>query len=186
MLKTKTTRCKFCRKLFDEPRYFPQWCSEDCGAELGMRKLAKIKKSQEAKQRKADSVKREAIKSRSDWLREAQTSFNAFIRARDADLPCISCGRHHTGQYHAGHYLSVGARPELRFVEANVHKQCSACNNYLSGNIVLYRIALIEKIGQEMVDYLEGPHAAKKYTIEQLKAIKMNYAAWTKELKANQ
>ena len=151
-----------------------------------MRKLAKIKKSQEAKQRKADSVKREAIKSRSDWLREAQTSFNAFIRARDADLPCISCGRHHTGQYHAGHYLSVGARPELRFVEANVHKQCSACNNYLSGNIVLYRIALIEKIGQEMVDYLEGPHAAKKYTIEQLKAIKMNYAAWTKELKANQ
>lgn len=186
MLKTKTTRCKFCRKLFDEPRYFPQWCSEDCGAELGMRKLAKIKKSQEAKQRKADSVKREAIKSRSDWLREAQTSFNAFIRARDADLPCISCGRHHTGQYHAGHYLSVGARPELRFCEANVHKQCSACNNYLSGNIVLYRIALIEKIGQEMVDYLEGPHAAKKYTIEQLKAIKMNYSAWTKELKANQ
>lgn len=179
-------KCKVCRAEYQPIKPLQKVCGYDCALSLAASTRAKEEKIARVKEKRADSVKREAIKSRSDWLREAQTAFNAFIRARDADLPCISCGRHHTGQYHAGHYLSVGARPELRFCEANVHKQCSACNNYLSGNIVLYRIALIEKIGQEMVDYLEGPHAAKKYTIEQLKAIKMNYAAWTKELKANQ
>lgn len=183
---TKTRKCKVCRQPYEQRQSFAVWCSPACGAELGVQRLLKAKKAAELREKRQDKVKRESLKRRADWLREAQTSFNAFIRARDADLPCISCGRHHTGQYHAGHYLSVGARPELRFCEANVHKQCSACNNYLSGNIVLYRIALIDKIGQEMVDWLEGPHMPKRYTIEQLKAIKANYAAWAKELKANQ
>ena len=34
---------------------------------------------------------------------------------RDFDKPCVSCGNYHQGQWHAGHYLTVGARPELRF-----------------------------------------------------------------------
>jgi hypothetical protein len=119
--------------------------------------------------------RREAIKPRAKWMREAQAAFNAWIRQRDKDLPCISCGRHHQGQWHAGHYLSTGARPELRFDERNVHKQCSACNTHLSGNLVLFRAGLIAKLGLESVEWLEGPHEPRKYTIEDLRQIRDDY-----------
>lgn len=128
-----------------------------------------------------DKAKREKLKSRATWMREAQAVFNRFIRARDEGQPCISCGRHHQGQIHAGHYLSTGARPELRFDERNVHAQCAPCNNHLSGNIALYRIALISKIGLAAVEELEGPHEAKKYTIDELRAIKAEYTRKLKE-----
>jgi len=178
---TKPAKCKVCRSPFVQYRSFENFCSPECGLVIAQKKLAAKAKAE----RRDDGVRRMAIKTRAEWLKEAQAAFNSFIRARDADEPCISCQRHHTGQYHAGHYLSVGARPELRFVETNVHKQCSACNTHLSGNIVLYRKHLIEKVGQEMVDWLEGPHAQCHYDIEQLKAIKKSYTAMARVLRSN-
>jgi hypothetical protein len=52
-----------------------------------------------------------------------------------------------------------------------------------SGNLGPYRIELIKRIGQEKVDWLEGPHEPKRYTIDDLKAIKAHYRALTRELK---
>ena len=125
--------------------------SYECAVELAKqdreKRLAKEQKKQRSAQRKRDKETRDRLKSRSDHLREAQTVFNKFIRLRDEKAPCISCGRHHKGQYHAGHYRSTGACPELRFEELNVHKQCAPCNDHLSWNIVNYRINLIKKIG---------------------------------------
>lgn len=181
-MKQKT--CKSCRQLFTAQKMGQKVCCPECAIALAVSERGKAEKVAQVKERKADAVKRDKLKSRSDWAREAQTAFNAFIRARDADQPCISCGRHHQGQYHAGHYLSVGARPELRFEELNCAKQCSPCNNYLSGNAVLYRIALINKIGLEAVEWLEGPHEPKKYTIDDLKEIKAYYRSLEKEVRA--
>ena len=138
--------------------------------------------TREKKERKEHRQAKERIKSRGDWLKEAQAVFNKYIRLRDEKDPCISCGRNHTGQYHAGHYRSVGAAPELRFDENNVHKQCAPCNNHKSGNAIEYRIALVKRIGLDKVEWLEGPHEAKKYTIEEIKEIKMKYKAKAKEL----
>ena len=171
----KPKKCKSCRQVFDPSRPMQAACSIDCAKAIARRKREKIEAA-ETRRRK------EAIKSRPELMREAQTAFNAFIRARDADLPCISCGRHHNGQYHAGHYLSTGARPELRFEESNVHKQCQPCNTHLHGNLVLYRIGLIKRIGLGKVEWLEGPHSAKKYTHDELRHIKATYAAKAKEL----
>lgn len=181
-MKTKITRCAVCENLFVQYRSFVTWCSADCGLIVVKKKIAAKAKVE----RRDDSVRRIAIKTRAQWLKEAQTAFNSYIRARDSDLPCISCGRHHKGQYHAGHFLSVGARPDLRFVESNVHKQCSACNTHLSGNIVLYRKALIEKVGLMMVEWLEGPHKPCHYDIEQLKAIKKSYAAMARNFRGKE
>lgn len=133
----------------------------------------------EAKEHKERKLK---AKTRAQWMRETQALANRYVRLRDANDPCISCNRFHQGQWHAGHYLSTGARPELRFDENNIHKQCAPCNNHLSGNIVLYRKRLIEKIGQEKVDWLEGPHEPKKYTIDDLKQIKAEYTRKIKEV----
>jgi len=93
-----------------------------------------------------------------------------------------------------GHYLSVGAHPELRFEPNNAHLQCTRCNggagkygNFNNkGETVAknYRINLIKKIGQAKVDWLEGPHEAKNYTIDDIKEIKSLYKQKLKELKA--
>jgi hypothetical protein len=131
---------------------------------------------------------REGLKTRSEHLKELQAIFNRFIRLRDTvpvDLPCISCQRHHKGQYHAGHFLSRGSHPELRFDEDNCHKQCSACNNHLSGNLVNYRRFLIEKIGLQAVENLEGYHPPLKLDIPQIKELKAVYKAKIKEISAN-
>jgi hypothetical protein len=52
-----------------------------------------------------------------------------------------------------------------------------------SGNLLGYRPRLLEKIGMEKLEWLEGPHAPKKYTIDELKALTAHYRALTRELK---
>ena len=55
-------------------------------------------------------ARKEAIKTLADLKREAQTALNRWIvQVRDADNPVFPCGRHHQGQWHAGHYMA-GAR----------------------------------------------------------------------------
>jgi hypothetical protein len=181
-----TRKCKVCREVFTPTKPMQSVCSPDCALSLATSKRAKAVKVEQVKERRADKVKRDKLKSKSDWAKEAQTAFNRFIRLRDHDQPCISCGRHHSGQYHAGHYLSVGARPELRFCETNVHKQCSVCNNHLSGNIVMYRIGIFKKLGLQAVDWLEGPHQLRHDTIDDLKTLAARYNMLARELKEKQ
>ena len=141
-----------------------------------------VKASKKAASR-AIKARKEAAKPRSKWLQEAQTAFNAWIRARDAGKGCISCGTHQ-GKENAGHYRSTQAAPELRLTEENVHLQCERCNTYLSGNLIEYRKALIHRIGLERVEWLEGPHEPKKYTVDDLWAIRDDYRARLKTLQA--
>ena len=85
--------------------------------------------------------------------KKAITLFNASIRERDKDLPCISCGKYN--QLQAGHFYSAGHHELLRFEEDNVHGQCVKCNYFLSGNLIKYREGLIKKIGIERVERLD-------------------------------
>ena len=174
--------CKVCKSKFTSMLSTARVCSPICAMRFARASRDKAEKTAQVKERREDKVNREKIKSRADWAKEAQASFNAWVRMRDAHLPCISCGRHHEGQYHAGHYLSRGARPELAYEPLNCQKQCAPCNVYLSGNIALYRINLIQRIGLDRVEWLEGPHEPKKYTIDDLKVIKETYSKLTKEM----
>jgi len=79
--------------------------------------------------------------------------FHKFIRERDKDKPCISCGQYTTLQ--AGHFYSGGHYSALRFDEDNVHGQCLRCNYFLSGNLNNYRINLEKKIGTERLKQLD-------------------------------
>jgi hypothetical protein len=182
----KKCSVKTCRASFVPKVSFQSWCSPDCAVVIARDKREKKRKSLASIERREIKVRKEKLKSRADHLREAQATFNEWVRLRDADRPCISCGRHHEGQYHAGHYRSVGANPELRFEPLNVWKQCAPCNTYLSGNLVNYRISLLQGIGAEKVEWLEGPHEPRKYTVEEIKTIKAEYRAKTRELKKGQ
>jgi hypothetical protein len=150
-------------------------CSPECAIGLHEKSVSKAIKASNR-----EALKK--LKPRSQWLKDAQAVFNKFIRIRDANNACISCGRHHQGQYHAGHYRTVGSAPHLRFNEQNVHKQCAPCNNHKSGDIVNYRMNLVKKIGIESVEQLESNNEPKKYTIDDIKQIIAEYKNKCKEL----
>jgi hypothetical protein len=79
--------------------------------------------------------------------------FHTFIRDRDKDKPCVSCGKYTTLQ--AGHFYSAGHYPGLKFDPLNVHGQCVRCNLYLSGNLINYRLRLTNRITQKQLETLD-------------------------------
>lgn len=180
-VKPKPKTCRVCGKKYQpEPGLRPRVCGVPCAVKWSQRQR------EATRQRLAREQKREArrrLMTRSDYLKTAQAAFNAWIRERDKHLPCVSCGRWHEGQWHAGHYRTTAAAPELRFEPLNVWRQCAPCNNHKSGDIVNYRKTLLERIGPYKLEWLEGPHEAKHYTVEQLQEIAREYRAKTRELK---
>lgn len=188
MRKPKECKCKVCGGYFTKTISTAQKvCSPKCAIILS-KEQARKKKEKEDKQERIETKKRmtalkQKIKSRSDWLNDLQSWVNKFVRLRDKNEPCISCGRYHQGQWHAGHYRSRGACPELRFNEDNIHKQCSVCNNHKSGNAIEYRINLISKIGLERVEFLERhDHQPLKLSIDEIKELIKVYKAKCKGL----
>ena len=173
-MKARRRKCKSCREWF-KPVADNHWaCKPECGVALAK---AAIEKAHRFRLREAKAK----AKTRGDHLREAQAAFNKWIRLRDKDLPCVSCGRHHEGQYHAGHYRSIGGSPALRFDEANCHKQCAPCNNWKHGNLTPYRVELLKRIGADEVARLEGPQEPLKLTIDELKRLKAKYMKLARE-----
>jgi hypothetical protein len=188
--KPKKCRVAECGASFVPARLGQAVCSPACAIIDAPKNREMARKSLAQVERKEIKVRKEKLKSRAEHLREAQAAVNEYVRLRDAHLPCISCDSlpsdHDliTGsRWDAGHYRSVGACPELRFEPLNIHRQCVKCNRNLSGNAVEYRIRLVLRIGPEKVAWLEGLHPACKYTVEEIKAIKADYRAKTRELR---
>lgn len=183
-MQNKNRRCTQCKKYkeVDKGIVAPVgfFCDSDCRYIYATSKTDQLlDKSREIDKKQKDKLHKERkdnLKANDKSLRtkEAQKAFNAYIRKRDEIEPCISCQRHHTGQYHAGHFKTTAARPDLRFNEDNCHKQCAPCNNHLSGNIGEYIVHLILKIGQQRFDALT-PVKQVKYTCEELKEIELKY-----------
>ena len=170
-------KCKVCQEEFSPFNTLQAACGVKCAIELTASKKKKKYKDTTRRMRREFRAK-----DRGFQTKLAQDACNAYVRERDIWENCISCGSYN-GKMNAGHYLSAGAHPELRFEEDNIHKQCERCNSSLSGNIVRYRPALIEKIGTERVKWLEGPHEMVKRSIEDLVEIQKHYKAKLKELR---
>lgn len=175
-------KCRICKTKF-EPRFssLQVVCEEPkCMIEYARLQHAKAW----VKEKKAIKEKHMTF---SNWLQLLQQTFNAYIRERDArnNYGCISCGNLAKYiQYQAGHYMGVQAFPNLRFDEENVHRQCVHCNKELYGNIHYYRIGLIERIGQERFDALEGrKNTELKISIPEIKEKIAYYKAEIKKLK---
>lgn len=182
----KPKPCKVCKKVFTPHQWLLRAvvCSPNCAQSLALSVRAKEEKKRQVIEKRAD---REKLKRRADHLKDAQAAFNAYIRGRDrlAGYPCISSGRPldwSGNMVDAGHYRSTGAAPHLRFNEDNCHAQSKHDNQYLAGNAVDYRIGLIARIGLERVEALEADQTPRKYTVDDLKAIKAEYRRKAREL----
>ena len=181
----RTKVCKVCRQQFEPFKPMQSVCSPECALSLAKSARAKAEKVRQVKERKADAAKRERMKTKGQWVAEAQAAFNAYIRLRDQGKPCICCGRPTAGDPNsvdAGHYRSRGSAPHLRFDERNTHSQLKRCNRY-HFDIAGYRSGLIERIGLDKVQALEADQTPKHYTVDDLRAIRDTYRAKARELK---
>lgn len=182
----KPSKCKVCGSEYTKTRPLQKVCSPVCALELS-RKVSARKAAKDAQQdRKETKQKLDAMRTKPQLTKLAQVAFNAFIRARDAGKPCISCDTilsNEPNTFDAGHYRSVGSAPHMRFVEDNVHGQCKHCNNYLAGNHVAYRQRLVERIGLQAVESIEADQTVRKYTREGLEEIAKHYRAEARKLK---
>jgi len=182
----KTKKCKICAKPFEPFKFAQVVCGWLCAIDYGLVLKAKKAKLDAKTQRAEHKAIKQSQKTLTDWLKEAQRHCNRYVRLRDSNEPCISCGTVNPNiKYDAGHYRTSKAAPQLRFNLDNIHKQCSNnCNVHLSGNIINYRPRLIEKIGIERVEALENNNEIKRYTIEDAKEISKKFRVMCKELEA--
>lgn len=169
--KARKRKCPSCKQWFMPFNSMQKCCTNPkCAIEVGIKERGKLERK-ELRQRK------DKIKTRSEWLKEAQAAFNAYIRIRDYGKPCVSCGSKldfnaYGGKADCGHYRSTGAAAHLRFNVFNAAAQCIKCNRYLSGAAVDYRIELIRRIGIERVERVEQDNKPRAFDIEYLKRVK--------------
>ena len=196
--------CKVCRTAFSPSKPLQSVCSPGCALTLATSKRARAEKVAQVKERRETKEKLAKLKPRGKWLKEAKTEIQRFRRLDELAMGsgCMSCGRSQQevegtdawkpgGAWDGGHFLSKGARPELALEPLNIWLQCKSCNagsgKYARKGYTVnasFRANLIERIGLQQVEWLEGPHEAKHYTIEDLQAIKATYAAKAREPRA--
>ncbi len=181
----KPKKCPICKSEYLPWSSTQKTCTDwQCGLAFSRQqeaiKVEREIRKQEKLQRDDLRQRRERLKGKSEWEKEAQAAFNRYIRWRDFgkdcashDGPLISNSNYLTGSaVDASHYLSRGARSHLRFNVFNVHSACTKCNRQLSGNAVEFRIRLIQRIGLERVERLEADNTVRKFDIEYLKRVK--------------
>jgi hypothetical protein len=181
------SECRICFVEYVKAKPMQAVCGLACAQVMGQRKAELERVKKERAERVKDNIARITMKTQRDWINEVQIAFNKFIRTRDAHKTCICCGQPLSagdvgGRYDAGHYRSVGSAPHLRFHEDNCHAQTKRCNRYGAGRAVDYRLGLIQRIGLEAVERLEADQDRRKYSIDELKALKAEFSRKAREL----
>lgn len=169
-------------------------CSPACAEVVAVAERKRLAAKLAAADRAETRAKLAKFKRRPAYVAEAQEAFNAYIRERDRDQPCICCGSFkasgesslHGGGWDAGHYISRGHASHLRFDERNVHKQRKGCNKPGGTTRAKYRAGLVERYDEQYVAELEALEympPSRDLTIEELVRIKETYRAKLRELK---
>lgn len=176
-------KCRVCKEPYAPARPMQVACSPDCALVLAKAAREKHSNREAVKERKET---RERLKSRADWVREAQTAVNRYVRLRDHGRPCISCGAtpgpKFGGAMDCGHYRSVGSSPGTRFDLRNMASQCVKCNRYLGGMAVEFRKGLVARIGVVAVEDLESYNSVRKFSIDYLRRLKSIFSKKARRL----
>lgn len=196
MRKPARRKCKVCSEWFIPAYANIVWCCPEHGTIYALALRAKEKVKAEAKRIKAlheaekaerqrITERRKEIKPMRHWVQMTQRAVNDWRREMllAAGYGCISCGTKTAFVWHAGHYRTTAAAPQLRFNPDNIWLQCPSCNVHKSGNIGAYRAALVELIGEERVLALESNNETHRYTREELDRIRAEARANLRAIK---
>lgn len=164
----KAKACRWCNEQFTPRTSLQVVCGFVCALKYSNEKNVEIK------------IKgfKENLKTLSQYETEARTVFQQYIRQRDKDEVCISCGTNNSVQWDSGHYYNANQFSGLIFDENNCHKQCVTCNRHRHGNLIEYRKGLVQRYGAKfmiMLDELSDEKRNYKYTKDELEGIKKRY-----------
>lgn len=186
----KQKKCKYCKELFLPKGFNQKNCFKDeCISLFYNENKKKIELKSKQNKTKVKKELKESLKSISSVINDVKKVFQKYVRLRDKDKPCISCGNKNPSDWCGSHFFPAGVYSGLIFDERNCHGACNTyCNMYLSGNLVNYRIGLIERYGEKYVLALEQDSLkakSYKYTREELNEIKEKYKQKIKEYENN-
>jgi len=171
----KTKLCKDCNQEFKQYNSIQNRCI-DCAIIKGNLKpvkpnYAKIKREN---LKNLETKKQTYVKK----VNVVKLIFQKWIRERDKNEACISCGSLTAIEWHAGHFYKAENYSGLIFDERNCNKQCKKCNVFLDGNQLEYYNRLKEKFGEEWMEKLRidaYSTKVKTFTDEELLKIKIKY-----------
>jgi len=150
--------------------------SPECQTTFALETIEKQRKQRAKAERIAEVADRKTVKAKLARLRpgylasKAQDAINAYVRVRDHEHGCISCDKPATwdGQWHAGHLIPRGRSSFLRFDLRNINKQCSVCNHREGGMVAEHERGIVERYGQERLDFLKSAPRSRRYDDEYL------------------
>lgn len=176
----KPKRCKACDSSFTPVRPMMSVCGPLCALKLVRTKRERDEAKAKKVERAQDKAKLAKLAPLSNFAARAEHAVNAYVRARDrrAHLGCISCDKpwNWDGRWNASHFRSVGAASGVRFNLWNIHSACWICNQLYSGRIDQYEPVLVQRIGQEKVDWLKAQNEPRRYTREYLERMRAIFA----------
>ena len=163
-------KCKICKTKYTPKNNYDETCSEtDCRVKWAMQV---VEKQKEAKRKKEKSELKEKVKTKSNYENELQKEINTIVRLIDYGSICHSTLKPLNYKYDAGHFMSCGSNPTIRFNLFNIYSQSVHANRYLSGDQINFMNGLSEIYGVECKDYvlsLKGLYSPLKLTIDDLK-----------------
>lgn len=172
-------KCKSCGKFVRSFVVTPKgvFCSVEVAAKWAYNNRSIGAKVAQKTQKKKDLARKKELMTRSQWYDRLQAEVNYYCKhIKESGKPCCTCGAINK-KIDAGHFLSRGARPELRFELTNIHNQCSVnCNQIGSGMRAEYNDYIKARYGEKHFNWLIGPH----------KSLKEQFPHWTdieKEIK---
>lgn len=181
-------KCAACKTVFEPARSLQKVCSPKCAADFAAKQKAQKAARANREERVSLRERKAKLKTRREWIAEAQAAFNAYVRERDFGLPCISCGlppkQVFGGAVDCGHFRSVGSAQQHRFNLKNCAAQCVKCNRFLGSNSVEMRKGMVARFGLEAVEVLEADQEVRRFDIDYLSRIKRIFRKMTRRAKA--
>lgn len=123
--------------------------------------------------------KKKRTKTRSKLVKELDSVFSRYIRIRDADknglCSCVTCrSKLHWKNIQNWHFISRGNYKYRRSVK-NCYPQCIPCNIYKSWNYIAYKLFMIWKHGQDIVEKMQQNKELIKITTPDIKEMIKKY-----------
>lgn len=151
-------RCKHCKEKFEVKKFNQKFCkgNTDCLTAEAMFLLNQKKKADEKKWRKEKKEKLPILYPRK-YKNLLQSQINLLARKIDGYFGylCIDCGKPYGKQTDAAHLHNSQGNENIRYNLHNLHSAKSDCNRWSSEHKVGYRKGIIERYGEEYLNYID-------------------------------
>jgi len=180
-MKVKDKHCVICNSVYYPMNSLQKTCSMKCAIEYANVKT-KENAVKEARKRKKQLENEWDVMTPSQWKAKLQETFNKYIRLRDREKGCVSCGIPlNNRKFDAGHFYAT-TYEGLRFHEWNVHGQCVQCNQHEHSNPHEYRRRITNRITPDQLQWLDdNRYTPLKLTIPEMKKMIDTYKQKIKE-----